>query len=169
MIPRMETVTPHAAHWGFFDAVVRDGRFVEARPFAGDAAAPPYLIASMPETVHSAARVDRPYIRKGWLEGRRAGHPRGGDAFVPVSWDRVTRLVAEETARVRAEHGDAAIFGGSYGWSSAGRFHHAKHAAAAPPRAWAAASPPASPPIPTPPGRRCCRASSATWRCCWAG
>jgi biotin/methionine sulfoxide reductase len=45
---------------------------------------------------------------------------------VPVSWDRALRLVAEETARVRAEHGDAAIFGGSYGWSSAGRFHHAK-------------------------------------------
>jgi biotin/methionine sulfoxide reductase len=121
----METITPHAAHWGFFDAVVRDGRFVEARPFGGDAA-PAQLIAAMPETVHSAARVDRPYIRKGWLEGRRAGHPRGGDAFVPVSWDRATRLLAEETARVRSEHGDAAIFGGSYGWSSAGRFHHAR-------------------------------------------
>ena len=121
----METITPHAAHWGFFDAVVRDGRFVEARPFAGDAA-PAQLIAAMPETVHSPARVDRPHVRKGWLEGRRAGHPRGGDAFVPVSWEHAIRLVAEETARVRAEHGDAAIFGGSYGWSSAGRFHHAK-------------------------------------------
>jgi biotin/methionine sulfoxide reductase len=43
-----------------------------------------------------------------------------------VSWDHAIRLVAEETARVRSEHGDASIYGGSYGWSSAGRFHHAK-------------------------------------------
>lgn len=121
----METTVPHASHWGFFDAVVRDGRFVEARPFAHDPA-PARLIAATPETVHSAARIDRPYIRKGWLEGRRAGHLRGGDAFVPVSWDRVTRLLADEVARTRAEHGANSIFGGSYGWASAGRFHHAR-------------------------------------------
>ncbi|MFL1460648.1 molybdopterin-dependent oxidoreductase [Roseococcus sp. DSY-14] len=121
----METTVPHASHWGFFDAVVRDGRFVEARPFAQDPL-PPRLIAATPETVHSAARIDRPHIRKGWLEGRRAGHARGGDAFIPVSWDRVTRLLAEEVARTRAEHGASSIFGGSYGWSSAGRFHHAR-------------------------------------------
>jgi len=121
----MTEIKPHAAHWGFFDAVTENGRLVAVRPFAKDPV-PASLIHSMPGTVHSAARVDRPYIRKGWLEGRRRGHLRGGDAFVPVSWDRVTRLLAEEIARTRAEHGDAAIFGGSYGWSSAGRFHHAK-------------------------------------------
>lgn len=121
----MTEIKPHAAHWGFFDAVTENGRLVGVRPFAQDPV-PATLIESMPETVHSAARVDRPYIRKGWLEGRRRGALRGGDAFVPVSWDKVTRLLAEETARVRAEHGDAAIYGGSYGWSSAGRFHHAK-------------------------------------------
>ena len=121
----METTVPHASHWGFFDAVVRDGRFVEARPFAHDPA-PARLIAATPETVHSPARIDRPHIRKGWLEGRRAGHARGGDPFIPVSWDRVTRILAEEVARTRAEHGANSIFGGSYGWSSAGRFHHAR-------------------------------------------
>jgi biotin/methionine sulfoxide reductase len=122
---RMTEIRPHAAHWGFFDAVTENGRLVAVRPFARDPASPA-LIASTPATVHSPARIDRPYIRKGWLEGRRRGSLRGGDAFVPVSWDRVTRLLAEEIARTRAEHGDAAIFGGSYGWSSAGRFHHAK-------------------------------------------
>ena len=121
----MTEIKPHAAHWGFYDAVTEGGRVVAVRPFAQDPV-PASLIDSVPATVHSAARVDRPYIRKGWLEGRRAGHARGGDAFVPVSWDRVTRLLAEETARTRAEHGDSAIYGGSYGWSSAGRFHHAK-------------------------------------------
>ena len=34
-------------------------------------------------------------------------------------------LVAAELSRVRAEHGNDAIFAGSYGWASAGRFHHA--------------------------------------------
>ncbi len=121
----MNEIRPHAAHWGFFDAVTEGGRLVGVRPFARDPA-PPALIGSIPATVHSAVRVDRPYIRKGWLEGKRRGSLRGGDAFVPVPWDRAIRLVAEEVARTRAEHGDAAIFGGSYGWSSAGRFHHAK-------------------------------------------
>ena len=33
---------------------------------------------------------------------------------------------AGELARVRDTHGPGAVFGGSYGWSSAGRFHHAQ-------------------------------------------
>ncbi len=121
----MTVIKPHAAHWGFFDAVVEGDRVVGVRPFAPDPF-PGSLIESVPDAVHAASRIDRPYIRKGWLAGRRRGHPRGGDPFIPVSWDRVTRILAEETARVRAEHGPTAIFGGSYGWSSAGRFHHAK-------------------------------------------
>ena len=31
-----------------------------------------------------------------------------------------------ELARVRDNHGPGAVFGGSYGWASAGRFHHAQ-------------------------------------------
>jgi biotin/methionine sulfoxide reductase len=118
-------IKPHAAHWGYFDAVVEGGRLVGVRPFARDPF-PGTLIESMPEVVHAACRIDRPYVRHGWLRGERRGALRGGDPFVAVSWDRVTRLLAEETRRVRAEHGAGAIYGGSYGWSSAGRFHHAK-------------------------------------------
>lgn len=120
-------VVPHAAHWGYFDAVVSGGRVVEARPFARDPA-PPALLAGVPDLVHSAARVDRPYARRGWLRGERAGSTRGDDPFVPLSWDAAIRLVAEEERRVRAEGGGrgAAILGGSYGWASAGRFHHAR-------------------------------------------
>ena len=127
-VPPVEPMTeikPHASHWGYFDAVVEDGRVTGVRPFGPDPF-PGSLIESIPDAVHAACRIDRPYIRKGWLEGRRRGAFRGGDPFVPVSWDRVTRLLAEETARIRAEHGPTAIFGGSYGWSSAGRFHHAR-------------------------------------------
>ncbi|MEL6984990.1 MAG: molybdopterin-dependent oxidoreductase, partial [Actinomycetota bacterium] len=32
-------------------------------------------------------------------------------------------LVARELARVRADHGNQSIYGGSYGWGSSGRFH----------------------------------------------
>jgi len=121
----MTVIKPHASHWGSFDAVVEDGRLVGVRPFGHDPS-PGSLIAAMAEVVHAACRIDRPYVRKGWLAGHRRGAARGGDPFVPVSWDAAVRLIAEETRRVRTEHGDTAIFGGSYGWSSAGRFHHAK-------------------------------------------
>jgi biotin/methionine sulfoxide reductase len=121
----MTEIKPHAAHWGAFDAVVQDGRVVGVQPFARDPF-PGSLIHAVPDLVHGAARIDQPYIRQGWLKGERRGASRGGDAFVPVSWDEVTRIVAEETSRVRAEHGPAAILGGSYGWASAGRYHHAR-------------------------------------------
>ena len=123
--PAMSRIHPHSAHWGAFDAVAEEGRLREARPFARDAA-PGALLASIPDAVHARSRIDRPHIREGWLRGERAGSERGRDRFVPVPWDRAIRLAAEETRRVRAEAGDAAILGGSYGWSSAGRFHHAR-------------------------------------------
>ena len=43
-----------------------------------------------------------------------------------MEWDEALDLVAAELRRVRTEHGNEAIFGGSYGWASAGRFHHAQ-------------------------------------------
>ena len=121
----MPVIVPHAAHWGYFDAVVERGRVTAARPFARDPWPNP-LVEGMPDLVHAECRIDQPYVREGWLRGARRGAPRGQDRFVPVSWDRATRLVAEEVARVRAEHGGASILGGSYGWASAGRFHHAR-------------------------------------------
>jgi biotin/methionine sulfoxide reductase len=38
---------------------------------------------------------------------------------------RQIRFVAAELERVIAAHGNEAIYAGSYGWASAGRFHHA--------------------------------------------
>ncbi len=74
------------------------------------------------------ARVRQPMVRKSWLEfGPSAGgERRGAEPFVAVSWDKAERLVADEIARVRQAHGNTAIYGGSYGWASAGRFHHAQ-------------------------------------------
>ena len=106
--------------------MVRDGRIVDVRPFARDFAPSP-IINGTAEAVHAANRVDRPYVRKGWLDGDRLGGTlRGNEPFVPVDWDTAVTLVAQELARVRQVHGAASVFGGSYGWASAGRFHHAK-------------------------------------------
>jgi biotin/methionine sulfoxide reductase len=43
-----------------------------------------------------------------------------------MSWSAVLDKLAGELRRVRDDFGPGAIFGGSYGWSSAGRFHHAQ-------------------------------------------
>ncbi len=43
-----------------------------------------------------------------------------------LGWSEVLDLAARELARVYGTHGPEAVFGGSYGWSSAGRFHHAQ-------------------------------------------
>ncbi len=51
---------------------------------------------------------------------------RGGEPFVAVTWDEVLERIAAELSRVRDDFGNSAIFGGSYGWASAGRFHHAQ-------------------------------------------
>ena len=117
----------HSSHWGAFTAETRGGRVVGVTPFASDPHPAPILQA-MPEALYHRCRVAEPMVRAGWLEGGRnsdrAG--RGKEPFVPVSWEKALTLVGDELARVKAAHGNAAIFGGSYGWSSAGRFHHAK-------------------------------------------
>lgn len=114
-----------AAHWGAYAAEIRDGRVVGARGFARDPDPSP-LIDSIPDALYHKTRIDRPYVRRGWLDGDPGGKGRGAESFVPVDWDRALDLVAAELRRVRGRHGNEAIFGGSYGWSSAGRLHHAR-------------------------------------------
>ena len=114
---------PSLSHWGAFTAIVENDRFVRAEGFALDPAPSP-LLDALPELVYSSTRVARPAVREGWLQHRdrsRTGH----DTYVEVDWDVALDLVAAEIARVRAERGAEGIFGGSQGWASAGRVHHA--------------------------------------------
>jgi biotin/methionine sulfoxide reductase len=104
---------------------MRDGR-LEVRPHEGDPD-PNGIIQNFPAALRHRARVARPMVRRGWLEkGPGADDRRGRDEFVPLSWNAVLDLLGKELARVRDGSGPGAIFGGSYGWSSAGRFHHAQ-------------------------------------------
>lgn len=117
----------NSSHWGAFVARVRDGTVVETIPVPDDPE-PSELVSAIPDALTSRARVQAPAVRRSWLEGGPgAGRElRGRDTWVEVGWDHALDLVAAELTRVRRDHGSASIFGGSYGWSSAGRFHHAK-------------------------------------------
>ena len=115
------------AHWGAYWVRVVDDRIVGVRPFEFDPAPPPQL-ADLPAMLESPLRIRRPAVRASYLRGREKADRtnRGREPFVEVGWDEALDLVAAELVRVRSERGSTAILGGSYGWSSAGRFHHAR-------------------------------------------
>lgn len=113
-------------HWGAYRPEVRDGRLVAMTPLAEDPSPSP-IGRSIPGTLDDSIRIRQPMVRAGFLaEGAASRGRRGAEAFVAVDWETATRLVARELERVRRDHGNRAIFGGSYGWASAGRFHHAQ-------------------------------------------
>jgi biotin/methionine sulfoxide reductase len=122
----IRTLKPHLTHWGAFDAEVVDGQLVAIRPFEHDPNPSPVL-DNIPGSLRHVTRVTQPMIRKGWLEdGPGPSDRRGADPFVAVSWDTAIELLAGELRRVYDDFGPRAVYGGSYGWASAGRFHHAQ-------------------------------------------
>jgi biotin/methionine sulfoxide reductase len=113
-----------AMHWGLYEVEMQGGQAVALHPSRHDPDPSPIgLHVLAPEL--DRLRIRRPAVRKGWLEGR-ARTRRGREAFVEVPWAQALDLVAEELRRVIGAHGNRSVFGGSYGWSSAGRFHHAQ-------------------------------------------
>ena len=113
-------------HWGAFSADVRGGDIAAVRPFDGDADPSP-LLGNLAGSIRHQSRVATPAVRRGWLDdGPGPTSRRGADEFVAVSWDELTELLADELRRIVDIHGNEAIYGGSYGWASAGRFHHAQ-------------------------------------------
>ena len=117
----------NSSHWGAFEPIVAGGRMTEARPFAKDPDPSP-LLRSIPDAVYRHSRVAQPAVREGWLErGPGGARVAAAPIVIDASWERAIDLVAKELKRVIREHGNRAIFGGSYGWASAGRFHHAQY------------------------------------------
>ncbi|WP_053251953.1 molybdopterin-dependent oxidoreductase [Ensifer adhaerens] len=114
-------------HWGLH-RVARDAAGnASLQPWEGDGNPSPIGLDLLSEEVQSL-RVRRPAFRESWLREGAGAHRerRGSDRFVEVPWDEAFELVAGELSRVKRENGNRGIFGGSYGWGSAGRFHHAQ-------------------------------------------
>lgn len=115
----------HSAHWGAFSARW-DGRDISVEPYAGDPSPSP-ILGNFKGALRHKARILKPMIRRSWLDhGPRPQRREIGDAFIECDWSTALDLLAGELDRVRSKFGPQAIYGGSYGWASAGRFHHAQ-------------------------------------------
>lgn len=119
--------TQTASHWGVYRVETDEatGAVVSTSgvPFDPD---PSPMRSSLPAVVHDRLRIDQPYVREGYLRRRGASRAgRGSESFVPVGWDCALDLVCEALLDTRERLGNESIYGGSYGWASAGRLHHA--------------------------------------------
>jgi biotin/methionine sulfoxide reductase len=115
----------HTSHWGAYTAQVEGGRLVGVTP-RDDDPLPSGLLGNIVDG-NARGRVTRPLARRGWLEdGPGPDDRRGADEWVALSWEEALDRTARELRRVLDAHGNEAIYAGSYGWASAGRFHHAQ-------------------------------------------
>ncbi|MCY4051987.1 MAG: molybdopterin-dependent oxidoreductase [Gammaproteobacteria bacterium] len=116
-----------ASHWGTYRVETQDGKVKALHAFEQDQDTSP-IGTGILDVLDGPNRIIKPAIRKSWLDqGPGASKElRGKDPFVQVSWQQAEELVADELARVIQIHGNDAIYAGSYGWASAGRFHHAQ-------------------------------------------
>lgn len=115
-----------ASHWGTYYLSVDQGKITAVEPHEMDPD-PSAIGQSFVDGIQHSCRVKRPAVRKSYLEKGpgAATDKRGAEPFVEVEWDTAFELVAKELDRVRTDFGNQSIFAGSYGWASAGRFHHA--------------------------------------------
>ncbi|BBZ34181.1 molybdopterin guanine dinucleotide-containing S/N-oxide reductase [Mycolicibacterium confluentis] len=126
MSARGNTAPMSLTHWGAFHADVADGDITAVTAPAYDTDPSP-LLDNLVGSIRHRSRVAAPAVRRGWLEhGPGPTGARGSDEFVELSWPELTEVLATELRRVVDRYGNEAIYGGSYGWSSAGRFHHAQ-------------------------------------------
>ncbi len=123
----MRKTQPTSHHWGSGLAIVDNHKLAKVISHPQDPD-PSRINENIVTGIYGNARVQRPAIRKSYLEHGpgKFGHRRGEETFIEVDYDAALALVADELKRVRAEFGNESIFAGSYGWASAGRFHHAQ-------------------------------------------
>ena len=116
-----------SSHWGVYEFVVNEGRLSALHPFSEDSD-PSRIGHSIIDLLDDKTRISAPVVRKSWLDNGPGAstHKRGSDKFVQVDWEDAEKLVATELERVIKTKGNQAIYAGSYGWASAGRFHHAQ-------------------------------------------
>ena len=115
-----------STHWGTYEISKNNEQNIKLNKWSKDPNPSNFGLGFL-ESATSDLRVNQPYIRKEWLkDGDNKKNLRGLDKFVPVSWDEAIDITASELQNTKKEFGNNSIYAGSYGWASAGRFHHAK-------------------------------------------
>lgn len=116
-----------ATHWGNYLAgpgsdggltVVPDDRDPYPSPIGRS-------LAALQDPDH---RIAEPAIRLGYYRNGAASDTtlRGQEPFVEVGWDEALDITAAALRSARTRGGNRAVYGGSYGWAGAGRFHQAR-------------------------------------------
>ena len=129
--PPINKTSLTSSHWGAGVATVLNGSLQSVTAHRNDPD-PSSINDNYVDGLTSSARLRRPAVRESYLyHGPQAAHTtmhgrRGNEAFVEVSWDTAEELVCEALTHTIEQHGNKAIYAGSYGWASAGRFHHAQ-------------------------------------------
>ena len=114
-----------STHWGVYCVVVQDNKIVDVRPIRSDKHSSA-IGKSIKDILNPHCRIEKPAVRQGYLEGESRKGCRGKDGFIEVDWNVALNLTAKALQETRDRYGNEAIYGGSYGWASAGRFHHAQ-------------------------------------------
>ncbi len=116
-----------AAHWGTYKVTNNSQTNFKLTHFEQDEDPSP-IGKGIESAINSRSRIIRPAIRKGWLEStsKKPDSKRGIDEFIEVSWEDAFEIVGNEIKRIISVYGNESIYAGSYGWASAGRFHHAQ-------------------------------------------
>ena len=115
------------SHFGTYAISRNDRRSPELEAFFADSASSP-LGHGFIELADHPVRITRPHIRRSHFNGGPGSSPesRACEPFVEVSWETALAHIDNAVRRAIVEHGNRSIFAGSYGWASAGRFHHAQ-------------------------------------------
>jgi biotin/methionine sulfoxide reductase len=115
----------HLTHWGAFQAE-SDGKSLHSvKPWADDPD-PRDILDNVASARHHATRVLRPAVRSvGWSTDQVADLAGAPNLCRGVLGTGV-RVGERRTRAGVFVKGPSAIYGCSYGWASAGRFHHAQ-------------------------------------------
>ncbi|MCW8926158.1 MAG: molybdopterin-dependent oxidoreductase, partial [Xanthomonadales bacterium] len=127
MASKTNKLFPTCSHWGNY-LVETDGAAITAIHPVSEDPNPSPIGQSLLDSLDKNVRIPQPMVRAGYLEREwnSDSSQRGIEPFVPVSWRNATELAARALQRTKDKFGNEAIYGGSYGWGSAGRFHHSQ-------------------------------------------
>lgn len=116
-----------ATHWGNYLVDVKNDKISDIGYVTYDPN-PSRIGQSLRDGQDPNCRISQPMVRASYLESGTAsdGCLRGEEAFVPVAWDEALDIASNALKGVVDKYGNESIYGGSYGWASAGRFHHAQ-------------------------------------------